>query len=431
MIKKIIYSLMLSIGLVASSYAVPLWVDTPNNAVNISGTMVSEQIHSDYAQLAIEPDMIQLVSNSVTSWKTTITTSVYRDLVAIDNGIVIALDDSKNFQISYDNGLTFTPKSPPAGVDYIGDPAMVSDAEGNIYFGCDSNGVALVFSSSDFGSTWNQKFESTNHGTRYGPSLSCSERGDVVILAGMTNDVVTNLYIVVSHDKGDSWSYIYNTWSTEPYNQQPNAQYITYAGNGIFVGCGSYLASNKFSEIFRSTDYGSTWTCSITNIDSAANDIGWIRAGKNGRVVYQSRLDKTIHVSKDYGKTWPIYAAKDNWASCIPLHLFGSHWLYTKGGYLIYTPNDFVSDYNLVQLGTAALGNDYSLKQNRDAIYFAEKFSDTSHYALFSLRKNSTANKIPMIVPIIYGSPAAFPGSVYSDGTNFYRSTNGTTWAIF
>lgn len=415
----------------AVSFGAPLWVDTPNNTVTFPGTIVSEQIHMDYAQLAIEPDIVQLVSNSITAWTTSSTTVAYRDIVALDNGIVVALGDDKSFRISYDHGLTFTTRAAPINFDYIGDPGIVSDADGTIYFACDSNALALVFSSTDFGSTWSQKFVSTNYGTHFGPSLACSERGDLVIISGMTNAVVTNLYMAVSHDKGTTWSYIYNTWSTQPYVTQPNAMYMTYAGNGVFVGCGSYAASNKFSEIFRSTDYGTTWSCNRTNIGTAADDIGWIRAGRNGRVAYQSRNNKVIYVSKDYGVTWPISIGKDNWASCVPLNLYGSHWLYTKGGYLIYTKDDFVTDYNIVQLGSAALGSDYSMKQNKDAIYFGEKFGGSSSYALFSLRKNSNANKTPLAVPVISTTPIAYNGALYTDGVTYYRCTNGTTWTAF
>lgn len=426
--------LVLLAGLIpVIGFGVPLYVDTPNNTVTFPGTMVSEQTHQDYAQLSLTPDIVQLVSNSIASWTTGSTSIAYRDIIALDSGTVVAFDDNKNFRISRDNGLTFTTKTPPTGIGYVGDPGIVNDAAGNIYLTFDTNGLAAVFKSTDFASTWSQVFLSTNYGTKFGPTIACSERGDVVIMGGVTNDVITNLYLNVSHDGGSTWTYQYVTWSSRPYYTQPNAMYLTYAGDGVFIGCGSYaeITDNKRSEIFRSIDYGATWSCNRTNVSAAADDIGWIKAGKNGRVAYQSRNNKAVYVSKDYGATWPISANKDNWFSCAPLNLYAGHWIYTKAGYLVYTKDDFVTEQNIVQLSSAALGNDYSMKQNKDAIYFGEKFGDTSHYALFSLRKNSTANKTPLAVPVISTAPTAWNGGLYTDGVTYYRCTNGTTWTEF
>lgn len=419
----------------AVSFGAPLWVDTPNNTVTFPGTMVSEQTHSDYAQLAIKPDIVQLVSNSAPLWTTNFIDSTAIDFVALDNGTIVAVDNGERFYVSMDGFRTYKKITYDAAwIRSFGYPTLLNDTAGNIYMCVTTGNEKRVVGriSRDCGYSWSDIFSSTNTGASY-PNFAVSERGDIAILGGRKDSESTNLYLAVSQDRGSSWAYIYPTWQAKPYFIEEATPGICYAGNGVFVGVASYY-DNSGVEIFRSSDYGTSWARVYTNQNPSGESYPiFIRGGANGRVALQIRQSRMLMMSKDYGVTWSnVRSFASNIGGAV--NLYGSHWMYNLAGALKYTPDDFASEYALTTL--TASGSDYQRYgpvMNKNCILVGDKFSAGSTSAVYVLNTSSfkTTSQSPVAVPIISTPPVAYMGGLYSDGVSYYRCTNGTTWTSF
>lgn len=439
MLKYILYSLgaLLSVSCIAA----PLWVDTPNNQVNIPGTMVSDQIYRDHYQLAIKPDLISMVTNgiwttnNIFSWNST---AGAKDCLWLDNGRLVGLMPNTYVYFSNNDGKTWTRGTDFTALRTYGYPPLASDVNGHIYC-CGTtntpylNSEVTVLRSSDFGMSWTTVLASSNKATRY-PTFASSERGDLFVGASRFNAEVSNQYYVISHDTGNTWEYLYPSWQAKLYKTEINSRWSTYAGNGCFIFVSPYADSSGF-EIARSTDYGTTW--SINSNYVAAGNIGnpYLSAGEQGRVMLSGGTSKKVYISYDYGASWKEIGTKSTVLSGA-VNLFGSKWIVSgitstdKKTY--YTPDDFVT---LIDLGInpflGGYNNEMGMRICKKGLYTMGNYTSSTNQDFLALRTTDQEGINPVSIPIISGSPVAFPGSVYSDGTNFYRSTNGTTWVIF
>lgn len=438
-VKKITLIAMFTLlfGCCTSMAAAPISIDVANNNVNVPGTIISEQIHSDYSQLATEQDIVQLVSNSASLWRTNLLgNNTVMSYVILDDGTIVFLDVDEDIYISRDGFRTSASTARDTSwISTFGVPALQRDIAGNIYM-CVTTGSekrAVVRMSSDCGSTWTDKLSATNVGAGY-PSFAASERGDLVVMAGRKDEITTNLYIISSQDKGETWSYAYPSWQAKPYFIEDANPEMTYAGNGVFVGAARYY-DNSGLEIFRSVDYGATWSSILTNSNSSGDSYPhFIRGNFAGTVVMQRRHDgRMLSISHDYGETWKDIRGFSAEISP-PLNLYGKHWLYTLNGTLKYSPDDFATEKDLVVFtATGANPAKNGPVVGKNTILVGEKFSAGAASAIYSLDRNSftTTKNTPFAVPVLSTAPAAYLGGLYTDGVTYFRCTNGTTWAEF
>ena len=177
--KKIFVGALLLTGCSWAAFGTaPLTIDVANNQVNVPGTIVSDQIHKDYYQLANKVDIfsyLSSVSNSMWSTSTLFitndTTCAGYGLVALDNGIVISVDENNKLRRSVDYGASYNytntlPFSIAGGYGSYYSPSIAADCQGNLYGAAVTGSPTrlVVYKSTDFGSTWTLNFSSDFNG---------------------------------------------------------------------------------------------------------------------------------------------------------------------------------------------------------------------------------------------------------------------------
>lgn len=61
-------------------------------------------------------------------------------------------------------------------------------------------------------------------------------------------------------------------------------------------------------------------------------------------------------------------------------------------------------------------------------IYMLGNYTSATNQDFVVLRTARPHNTIPLAIPVLSASPAAYSGGLYSDGAAYYYCTNGTTW---
>jgi len=121
-----------------------------------------------------------------------------------------------------------------------------------------------------------------------------------------------NGYIAFSHDYGVKWSIIQNClYKTNIifiiYNMQKNWTRIDISGTGQYQTAISLPSeTDKYGCIFRSDDYGTSWSdvsYNITENNYFYSDISISYSGKYQTICIQNSLIRLI-ISDDYGITW-------------------------------------------------------------------------------------------------------------------------------
>ncbi len=131
----------------------------------------------------------------------------------------------------------------------------------------------------DIGKSWSA-------GIPVGDIYSLTYAGNGIVIAG--GDVPgPNGKIYRSTDYGATWSVVITVGTT--------IQSLTYAGNGIVI------AGDSSGNIYRSTDYGLTWSTTIPKPGSAISSL--VYAGKNGTII-AGDTNNGIYRSTDYGLIW-------------------------------------------------------------------------------------------------------------------------------
>ena len=201
-----------------------------------------------------------------------------------------------------------------------------------------------------FASVYNKGiYRSTNNGATWVRSDSGltaqTVRSNFVDKSG-TVWVATESGLFRSTNSGDLWSlakggYFYNVFldssagiamedavllyrSTDQGNSWSTHSFTGLSLLGVHPD-GSYIASTLTSQIFRSTDFGASWTDLHTGV--SWDGAGWSATFTPGGDIFYSRLGAGILLSLDAGKSWIVMNSGLTTTSVLPL-------LYHPKGYV-------------------------------------------------------------------------------------------------
>ena len=211
---------------------------------------------------------------------------------------------------SNDEGATFSEAN--AGNSSIG-PTRGFTSDGNFVYQCTSNGV---FRSSDNGGTWSQYSEGISQGLSHGMAFTSGriwlatqsgvyvseDQAETWSAAGLENINVRCLTVIGESvfagtideglfrttDYGETWSPINYGLTSSSFRAIEAHQGVLFAGGEIGTG------------VFRSIDEGETWTLltgelPLGSYRGFASDAGWIAAGS---------FMSGVYVSSDFGDSW-------------------------------------------------------------------------------------------------------------------------------
>ena len=196
--------------------------------------------------------------------------------------------------------------------------AVLTDSNGNTTSVCMTDDCLKIYMSVTNGNvyvcdvinnTWTKSTGDATFNNRVWRDIVCSSTGQYVccVIASPTaNDA--NGIIYYSTDYG-------STFTKSSFTQGTTNNFTPASGgNGINLSMNSdgsiiYYAHNPSSSatsIFKSTDYGSTWSLIATNVSSST-----VKTNNTGQyVIYAGNF--STQISLDYGSTWKITGAGGN-----------------------------------------------------------------------------------------------------------------------
>jgi photosystem II stability/assembly factor-like uncharacterized protein len=231
-----------------------------------------------------------------------------RGLDAVSAEVAWASDDSGKVLRTVDGGETFKNVSPSGQWSYRDVEAQSADVAQVLGVLCCSS--SIIYRTTDGGRTWTETFkrESPNAG------LNCMTMIDRRHGVVMANQVDGKFQVLVTSDAGRSWSYA-------PASGMPDAlpgeigfhlagTCATATGRNVFFGTGG----GEEARVFRSADYGLTWSVSSTPmasseyegifaLDFQTNRLGIAIGGHYG---YPGRATDALARTTDGGVTWSL-----------------------------------------------------------------------------------------------------------------------------
>ena len=256
-------------------------------------------------------------------------------------------------QLSKDYGNTWSVVSPPFGQTFENATAAAINATGQYMIAINTaNGVSTsngIFLSSDYGSTWRREsFSGTPS-----DSVAISSTGKYMLSA-------TSVYLSISDNYGKPNPDTTSSW----YNGNTlylDASYSNFRGNFHAVAMsddGSVMYSTTHYRVWKSTDYGKTWSQS----NGTGANYGHISCSANGKYVlicpYQTAGDvsNNVFVSSDYGVT---FTAKGD------IHSFYQGTVSSCGRYMVASDGGRYSSYNNFRKGYLYASDDYGQTWNQ------------------------------------------------------------------
>ena len=267
----------------------------------------------------------------------------FRGISAVDKNIVWASGSGNTILRTLDGGQTW--EQLPAPGDSTSDfrDIQAFDAQTAIAMSIGSGDASKVFKTTDGGQNWILKNTNEYEEGFYDGMAFWNEHDG--ILYG--DPVDGKFYVLLTRDGGETWQEVGRT--TLPDNLEGEHAYaasgtgISVAGNGnAWLGTGGAAA-----RVFKTTDYGNTWTVSTTPVVSNSTSSGIFSVSfsdaQHGIVVggdWQIRegVYDNVALTTDGGETWAL-------AENFPIGLRSA---------VIYLSND-------VLFAAGSHGSDYSL----------------------------------------------------------------------
>jgi hypothetical protein len=274
-------------------------------------------------------------------------------------------------------------------------------------------GGGPIYTSSDFGTTWN----SISGTTASWNSVSLSATGQY-----QTAVVIDTGNIYTSSDFGSTWNLISNT--------SFNWQSVSLSASGQYQTAVPYATGN----IYTSSDFGLTWASNT----SAPNTFNWTSVSLSASGQYQTAVvDNSsvgtgrIYTSSDFGTTWTVNTSSPstsglNWQS-VSLSATGQY----------QTACDYVgSIYTSIDFGTTWTAN---TSAPTNLSWYSVSLSATGQYqsALVRGGQNYTSSDFGNTWAVNVSSPSSYWTSVsvsssgqyqtaVVSGGGIYTSTTGT-----
>lgn len=213
---------------------------------------------------------------------------------------------------SRDGGLTFQVVSPPESdsLDFRSVYGFKGGRRAVAMSICEAEkGHAKIYHTEDGGKSWNLAF-STN---RQGVFLNCVAFWDEQNGLCMGDPIDGYFYLLRTKDGGKSWSEVPVTMTPQAKNEKEIA--FAASGSTLFLGKtgAAYIGTGgeEGSRVFRSFDFGKTWSVSPTPIagGSTSGVFGMLFYKNQGVILGGDYKDfkgdfTNIAYSDDAGKTW-------------------------------------------------------------------------------------------------------------------------------
>jgi len=178
--------------------------------------------------------------------------------------------------------------------------------------------------SNNFGTVWNQ---TTSDATRQWISISQSANGQY------QTAVVYGGYLYTSNNYGATWSQNASISTTQTWKS------VSVSANGQYQTAVNYGATGTVNNIYRSKDYGVTWSSSIISYNTTSVSIS-----ATGQYQTFCSLGLRIYTSNDYGATWTLSSGVTNFWSSVSISATGQYQTAVANnastGY-IYTSNNY------------------------------------------------------------------------------------------
>ena len=216
-----------------------------------------------------------------------------RNFATTSNGQTIYVSGTDfNMYRSTDYGVTFFAIT--TGYEGTSFRAIVSSSDGTYVFAGSDAGSDVIMST-DSGVTW------SNQGAMLvmWESMTCSSNGTYVYGVGYDNAISENVMYKTSNS-GSSWSKV-STFVSEPANNALLSVSCNSTGQYVVVTAG-------LDGIYRSSDYGSTWSL-INGNSGGAIGVNWqsIASDASGaNLIAAESTHACIYNSTDSGTTWTV-----------------------------------------------------------------------------------------------------------------------------
>ena len=253
------------------------------------------------------------------------------DLYHVGDGVVLgATDNASKIARSTDYGATWTTSatSPQLNASILKANCLTQLDNGTVLAGTYNNsaGGGMVFRSTDEGATWDA---GRSLGDAKGVNIFV-DFGDGIVVAGSQNSTPGSVEWFRSTDGGVTWTRL-TTDSGLGLTSGEYGHAGALIGDGTAV-IGTYGGSGQTS-IYRTTDYGETWTRVAT---PAVTGIFSLRNLGNGVVLAGSGITTTkakSFISRDYGRSFTeLQAWADTTTHILDVcHLGGGVLLYGTG----------------------------------------------------------------------------------------------------
>ena len=216
-----------------------------------------------------------------------------RNFATTSNGQTIYVSGTDfNMYRSTDYGQSFSPVT----TGYEGSPfrAIVSSSDGTYVFAGSDTGSDVIMST-DSGVTW------SNHGgmSLYWESMACSSNGTYVYGVGYDSAISENVMYKTSNS-GSSWSKV-PTFVSDPANNAMVSVSCNSTGQYVVVTAGT-------DGIYRSADYGSTWSL-VNGNSGGAIGVNWVSIASDAsgaNLIAAEFTNACIYNSTDSGTTWTV-----------------------------------------------------------------------------------------------------------------------------
>jgi len=306
--------------------------------------------------------------------------------------------------------------------------AVLPDASGNITSVCVTDDCLKAYLSITNGNVyscnitnniWSKLTGITTFYNRAWRDIVCSSSGQYVccVLASSTaND--PNGIIFYSTDYG-------NTFTNSQFTSSvTNAFLPSGGGNGINLAMNSdgsviYYAHNPSSTtgyLYKSTDYGNTWSLIVT----AATSIT-VKTNNTGQyVIYGGNI--VTQISLDYGSTWKATA---NGATAVPKYISNVD-INLTGLLQFYTMTFTAGNWNAINRVTFNVSNNATTNSNLGPFYnFAPPGGGTRYIASVNKQQNLIVVDVP---------PSTLNGNIYittNGASSIAQGLNGNVVADF
>jgi photosystem II stability/assembly factor-like uncharacterized protein len=206
--------------------------------------------------------------------------------------------------------------------------------------------IGKIFTSIDNGTNWSLSM--TGYDQTYTPTDFVSTGNGDLFVSAVKYDAGLNSYInklYKSTDQGSSWSVV----QTSGLDNLGNILSISLSGNKMILSGQDVVSTNtNIGKIFTSSDYGVTWTLSISGYDQTYSPSDFVTASNGDIYVSGVKYDNGINgytnklfKSSDQGLSWTVVTTSGltNLGNILSLEISGNKMILSGQDLVLTNPN--------------------------------------------------------------------------------------------